>query len=309
MPTLEPTPFRGDVDVADLRAFFAPAHQYAGDVKWTFGTSLRSAYVNSFEFVHHAPVVQLWRARDGTIGAVSRLSLGTGEWFHQAAPGHRSAESADAIIERSDQAMALLTAADSWSTVRYEGAVGEIEQLLAHGYERSDRAEVFMERGLDTVVEAPTPPSGVRIDLLDHADADHVHERAMAQVDAFSAGTPTPAEIAWIGRTMTHQLAFARHDSVNVVAVVDDGTVVSFADPFFDRSNSIGEFEPVGTRHGWQGQGLARCVLARGLAEMQRAGMRRAVVRTGVDNTAAIAAYESVGFEVTDHLVRFVKAR
>jgi ribosomal protein S18 acetylase RimI-like enzyme len=37
--------------------------------------------------------------------------------------------------------------------------------------------------------------------------------------------------------------------------------------------------------------------------------MQRAVVRTGASNVAAIAAYESVGFEITDRLMNYRKAR
>ena len=42
---------------------------------------------------------------------------------------------------------------------------------------------------------------------------------------------------------------------------------------------------------------------------MRDAGMTQAVVRTGADNNAAIAAYESVGFETVDVLVRFRRVR
>ena len=55
--------------------------------------------------------------------------------------------------------------------------------------------------------------------------------------------------------------------------------------------------------------GLAKSVLRRGLELMREAGMQQAVVRTGFDNTAAIAAYASVGFEVADRLLKFRKIR
>ena len=58
-----------------------------------------------------------------------------------------------------------------------------------------------------------------------------------------------------------------------------------------------------------QRRGLAKAVLTRGLELMKEAGMQRAVVRTGSDNAAAIAAYTSVGFEITDHLLNYRKER
>ena len=80
------TPFRGDPDVAELHDFLQPERQFVGDTLWTFGTSLKSAYVNSFEFLNHAPVVQLWRDGQGRVQAVSRIMLGTAEWYYIAAP-------------------------------------------------------------------------------------------------------------------------------------------------------------------------------------------------------------------------------
>jgi hypothetical protein len=42
---------------------------------------------------------------------------------------------------------------------------------------------------------------------------------------------------------------------------------------------------------------------------MKQAGMEKAVVRTGFANAAAIAAYSSVGFEISDRLMNYRKRR
>jgi len=118
--TLKPTAFKGDDHAEDLLAFFQSARQFAGDIRWTFGTSLKSAYVNSFEFLNHAPVVQLWRDRDDVVQAVSRISFGTGEWFEQAAPAFRNCETAALMINQADAALELLTDRPQWRTVAYE---------------------------------------------------------------------------------------------------------------------------------------------------------------------------------------------
>ena len=83
------------------------------------------------------------------------------------------------------------------------------------------------------------------------------------------------------------------------------GLVLAFADSFIDRTNRIGELEPVGTRKSARRCGYGAAVATHALAEMQGLGMRQAVVRTGSDNAAAIATYEAVGFETTDRLIRF----
>lgn len=304
---LRSSAFKGDEDVEALRAFFQPEAQFSSDTLWSFGTSLKSAYVNSFEFMNHAPVVQLWRDEAEDIQAVSRLSLGTGEWFHLAAPAWRTSELVTGLVQQADAAMALLTDHDGWDTVRYESKADDISVLEQSGYVRTDRAEVYMTRSLAGPADSVATPSDVEIRLLDVADPAMVRERAMAQVDAFSGGSPTEAERAWITRSVPHQLSYSQHPGV--IAIDSSGLVVAFADPFMDHANKIGEFEPVGTRTSAQRKGLSRAVLVRGLQEMRDLGMTRAVVRTGVDNGAAIAAYEAVGFETSDHLVRYRKHR
>jgi len=308
--TLRPTVFRGDDDVPALLAFFGPSHHFDGDARWTFGTSLMSAYVNTFEFMNRAPLMVLWRDEVDQIGAVSRLSFGIAEWFHQALPAHRTADTTAMLIEHADAAMNVVSDQSSWRTVRYSGDQAGIDQLVGMGYEPDGADEVFMTRSLASLPDEPLLATDVTVRLLRHDDAAEIDERAVAQVSAFSDGPPTAEALAWIRRSLPHQLRYS--DPVNaphVVAVHPDGRVLAFADTFLDRQNRIGEFEPVGTRPDAQQRGFAKAVLWRALHEMQQAGMTQAVVRTGIDNAAAIAAYESVGFEITDRRRSLRKAR
>ena len=310
MHSLRATAFRGDPDLAELHAFFQPERQFAGDTLWSFGTSLKSAYVNTFEFLNHAPVVELWRDAGDAVQAVSRLSLGTGEWFHLAAPGYRDAEIAASLIRQADSAFVLLTDLESWSTVRYESATEDIEQLHGASYVADGIAEVYMTCSLGEPTETVPAPTGVQFHELDRSNSDLIQERAVAQVDAFSNGAPSEGHLAWITRSLPHLLHYGYPaNNPNLIAVDDDGQILAFADMFLDRINLIGEFEPVGTRMSARRRGLSRAIMTQGLTEMREAGMTQAVVRTGYDNTAAIAAYKSVGFETTDHLVRYRKRR
>lgn len=307
---LRATAFRGDPDVEALHDFFRPELQFAGDTLWSFGTSLKAAYVDSFEFMNHPPVVQLWRDADDTIQAVSRISLGPGKWFHQAAPAHRGPVQFGRIAAQADAAFELLSEHESWQTVCYRSKTIEIARLESCGYVADGIADVHMRRPLDGPIELAPPPAGVDIRLLDTSDASLLRDRAFAQVDAFTDDPPTPTEIAWIIRSMANQLAYGRPAAPpHVIAVDSDGSILAFADTFFDEANAIAEFEPVGTRPAARRRGLARAVMTRGLREMRERGMREAVVRTGADNAAAIAAYRDVGFEITDELVDFRKQR
>jgi mycothiol synthase len=307
---LQPTPFRGDPDVDALHDFFAPERQFAGDTRWTFGTSLKSAYVNSFEFLNEAPVVQLWRDGGGEVQAVSRVMLGSGGWFYLAAPEYRRPDVSIAILEQAEAALRLLSAQPSWRTVGHESDRATRKLLEERGYEEAGRDEVYMTRPLDAPIPTRPPPPGVALSELDPGDPDEVFERGDAQTDAFLEDQPRTEVAAWMTRTVPHQLAYGRpHREPGVVAKGGDGIVLAFADVFLDRANAIGEFEPVGTRKQMQRRGLARAVLTRGLELMKQAGMQLAVVRTGADNPAAIAAYRSVGFEVRDHLLNYRKPR
>lgn len=307
---LKATAFRGDPDVDELHAFFQPERQFAGDTLWTFGTSLKSAYVNSFEFLNHAPVVQLWRDGQGGVQAVSQLRLGTGEWYYIAAPDYRHESVSIAIIEQADAAMHLLSAQPSWRTVVYESDLPSARLLADRGYTPDGVDEVYMCRSLETAVAVVPDPSGCTVGSLDPDDPAQVFERGDAQTDAFLAGQPRHEVEAWMSRTIPRQLGYGRPKRPSsVIATQAGGTVLAFADPFFDHHNKIGEFEPVGTRKQMQRRGLAKAVLTRGLELMQEAGMLRAVVRTGFDNPAAIGAYSSVGFEITDRLLSYRKQR
>jgi GNAT superfamily N-acetyltransferase len=307
---LRPTAFRGDTDVDDLHQFFRPEHQFDGDTRWTVGTSLKSAYLDCFEFFNEPPVVQLWRDEGAAVQAVSRVSLGAGKWFFQASPTYRGHDHAAAIIEQSDSAFRLLSEHDLWWTACHESDLAGIKLLEQSGYVTDRVDEVYMVRSLALPIEAVACPAGIDIGLLDVSDAVMLGERGLAQIDAFSDGAPTDDARAWIARGLPLQISYGRpHVEPMVVATDRDGRINAFADVFFDRANLIGEFEPVGTRRAAQRQGLAKAVMSRGLQEMVAAGMHTAVVRTGHDNAAAIAAYESMGFVVQDRLLGFRKNR
>jgi GNAT superfamily N-acetyltransferase len=304
------TAFRGDPDVEALHDFFQPERQFAGDTLWTLGTSLKSAYVNSFEFLNHAPVVQLWRDPQRAVQAVSELLLGTAEWYYLASPAYRRADVSTAIVEHADAAMALLTDHPSWRTVAYESDDSNRELLARHGYQANGIDEVYMSRSLESALAAAPIPAGCAVGVLDPSDPAQVFERGDAQTDAFLDGQPRHEVDAWMTRTIPRQLGYGRpKQPPSVIATDAEGTILAFADVFFDHEHRIGEFEPVGTRKQLHQRGFAKAVLTRGLELMQEVGMRQAVVRTGFDNPAAIGAYSSVGFEVTDRLLEYRKPR
>lgn len=204
---LQAMPFRGDPDVEAVHDFFRSERQYAGDTLWTFGTSLKSAYVNTFEFLNQAPIVQLWRDGNGVVQAISRIGLAAGEWFYLAAPGYRRAELIREIIDQADSSLELLSGLPSWRTVNYQSDSTGAKHLEDCGYRADGYDQVYMTRSLGTAI-APIPvPTGTSLRSLDPDDPAQVFERGDAQTDAFLDGQSYADVSSWMTRTMRHQLA------------------------------------------------------------------------------------------------------
>jgi len=93
----------------------------------------------------------------------------------------------------------------------------------------------------------------------------------------------------------------------DIIVVSPDGQVGAFCIVWTDPVNKVGLFEPVGTHPDFLRKGLGRAVMIEGLHRLYERGMRSAVVSTFEDNSAAIKLYESVGFQVANHLGTYEK--
>ena len=91
----------------------------------------------------------------------------------------------------------------------------------------------------------------------------------------------------------------------DLVAVAPDGRIAAFTVFWPDTELSLAQFEPVGTDPDFQRLGLGRAVLLDAFRRLEQSGIAHARVMTNGDNHAAIALYESVGFERVDTLVNW----
>jgi ribosomal protein S18 acetylase RimI-like enzyme len=174
-----------------------------------------------------------------------------------------------------------------------------IELLTQRGYASSDHASVLFSRSLRIDVPPPAPPAGWAVRGISEAEVD---SRAQTQYEAFSPGSKTtPATWRYLMANAPGYEADLDNVAVNAEGVVGAAALV-----WLDEANRIGEFEPVGTRPQFQRQGLGRAVLLRGLAKMRERGMRTAIVGTNATNDPAIAAYQSVGFEICNRSTEYV---
>ena len=97
------------------------------------------------------------------------------------------------------------------------------------------------------------------------------------------------------------------HRDLDVVAVTSDGVIAAYVNGWIDPVNRIGDFGPVGARPAYRRQGLTRAALLEGLRRMQARGMDRVCISTGESNTLAIRLYESIGFNIVNKYLEYVK--
>lgn len=83
---------------------------------------------------------------------------------------------------------------------------------------------------------------------------------------------------------------------LDLVAVAPNGTLAAYAICWLDPASRTGEFEPVGTRAAFRGQGIGRAVVRAGLRRLRALGARAAYVTAVGSNLAARRLYESAGF-------------
>jgi len=94
---------------------------------------------------------------------------------------------------------------------------------------------------------------------------------------------------------------------LDLVAVMPDGAFASYCICWTDSVNKVGEFEPVGTRLAYRQRGLGQAVMLEGLRRLKALGIKTAIVSASGSNQAAIALYQSVGFQIVNRDYGYLK--
>jgi mycothiol synthase len=174
--------------------------------------------------------------------------------------------------------------------------------LEQHGFRLGGEfSEVNMIRSLDEPIPEAKIPAGCHVRAVETAE---IPNRAVAQRDVWQPWT--------VGNvTDDDYTAFMRlpgyHRDLDIVAVAPDGAIAAYVNGWIDPVNRIGDFGPVGARPAYRRQGLTRAVLLEGLRRMRARGMDRVCVSTGVSNTPARSLYESVGFQIVNRYLEYVR--
>jgi GNAT superfamily N-acetyltransferase len=204
----------------------------------------------------------------------------------------------DWFEQRADDGVPLKTSA------RNADADGQ-RRLAARGFVR-DTESPWMRLNFRTLddLEAPKVPDGYAFrTVADHGDdiakRVEVHQASWAALGTrVSLDTYPGVMETWPYRS-----------DLDFVLEAGDGTPVAFALGWYDESNRLGEFEPVGTHPDYRRLGLGRAINLFGLHRFREAGATAAIVASRGDDAHAAPRrlYESVGFRELSRQLVFVR--
>jgi mycothiol synthase len=197
--------------------------------------------------------------------------------------------------------------AEQWSGSLVSGARQDDGRrrvfLGQHGFRYSGEfAEVNMLRSLDKPIPESVLPTGSQVRAV--VEAGEVSDRAAAHREVWQPWTDGNVSDDDYARFMRLP---GYHRDLDVVAVTPEGVITAFVNGWIDPVNRIGDFGSVGARPAYRRQGLMRAVLLEGLRRLKASGMDRVCVSTGVSNIPAIRLYESIGFEIVNQYLDYVK--
>lgn len=176
--------------------------------------------------------------------------------------------------------------------------------LTQNGFRyRGEFAEVNMLRWLDKPIPEPSLPAGYQVRTF--AGEAEIEEHAAVQREVWqpwTVGNITAEDYSVLMKLPCYQR------ELDVVTITPEGKIAAYVTGWSDPLNRIGDFGPVGARPAFRRQGLTRAALLESLRRMQDHRMERVCVSTGEANEAARNLYESVGFEVANRYLDFVKA-
>ncbi len=197
--------------------------------------------------------------------------------------------------------------AQRWGSGLVSGArqddIDRIAFLEQHGFRyRGEFTEVNMLHSLDEPVTEPKLPAGYQVRAV--AETGETSKRAAVHRQVWQPWTVGNVSDENYAQFMRLPIYIRELD---IVAVAPDGVIAAYVNGWVDPTNRIGDFGPVGAHPAYRRQGLARAVLLEGLRRMQAHGMNRVCVSTGESNHPALGLYESVGFEIMNRYLDYMR--
>jgi len=185
------------------------------------------------------------------------------------------------LLEDGDDERLFLTSAR-------DDDLDKIALLTRHGFTRDDYHMLNMRRDLSQPIPDLAPPEGFVVRHV--GGAAEWNERVETHREVWR---PSKVTLEAYRRL---RAADGYLPELDLVAVAPDGAFASYCICWLDSANRTGEFEPVGTRPAFRGQGIGKAVMLEGLRRLKARGAQTAIVYSAGANPASIKLYESVGF-------------
>jgi mycothiol synthase len=289
MPTTS-RPYAGDADRDRMRELVVRASADARPNYWHVGDLLWGLYQNTV--FNPFANIRLWEDGSGELRGFAWFSPPLVlEWEVDPRFGRDTALEEQMLawgesrrrelLENDDERLFLSSARDDDPE--------RIALLTGHGFTRDDYHMLNMRRDLDQPIPDLAPPLGFLIRHVggqgEWAERVETHREvwhpSKVTLEAYRRLRAAPGYIP----------------ELDLVAVAPDGALASYCICWLDPANRTGEFEPVGTRPAFRGQGIGKAVMLEGLRRLKAHGTRIAIVYSLGDNQASIRLYQSVGFQ------------
>jgi mycothiol synthase len=297
-------PYRDERDLHALLAFAAEAGRIAprtgyfhvGDVLW-----------GMFQNTVFDPQrgIQLWEGDGGALLGFAWVNP-PGVVFLDIHPGlEQSAALRESMLRWAEQqgSVTLSEGADAGKRqvwIRSFDSDSEAKAFFEQrGYQLDDDFALLFQRDLSAPIPSPKLPEGF---TLRHVGGeDEWHERVETHREVWH---PSKVTLPAYRRL---RAAPGYLPELDLVLVAPDGSFAAYCICWLDRANHTGEFEPVGTRPAFRGQGLGKAVIAEGLRRLQAHGAQTAIVYAESGNPAAQKLYQSMGFQIVNRDIFYTK--
>lgn len=174
-------------------------------------------------------------------------------------------------------------------TDAYDGDGERIALLRSRGYARDgENFFILYHQPLAGEVATLTLPAGAVVRPVD--PASEIAERVAIHREVWH-----PSRVTEPAYRRLRQAPGYRPE-LDLVAVAPNGTFAAYCICWYDPISRSGQFEPVGTRPAYRGQGYGKAVVLEGLRRLHALGARTAIVFTGGSSGPAKRLYASCGF-------------
>ena len=164
--------------------------------------------------------------------------------------------------------------------------------LVKRGYGNQGHDSTMRRRSMDIPIPKSGLPTEYSIRDLALCSQDDLKKRAAVANSAFDITMHTAETIRTLQKAPTYR------PELDLVVVGPDGAFVAYCVVWYDKTNRIGMFGPVGTDRAYWRRGLGKALMSEGLMRLAALKARMAYVHCDLD-AAPNRLYESAGF--TDH--------